>query len=122
MPGVNSKSFPLPSSALIVAAYLDRFRPARLVDARGGPAIGPTVNFSSPVAPHDVVGEAHGCIRHGKTFAPQQLQFTRDAAAIATDPATRGDHAVTGNIDRHRIVVHGITDGPRSLRRSGCSA
>ena len=95
---------------------------ARPVDARGGPAIGPTIDFGSLVAPDDVVGKAHGRLRQRKTFAPQQLQLTRDAAAISTDPAARSDHAVTWNIDRHRIVVHCITDGPRSLGRSRSGA
>src|SRR5262245_42039817 len=92
------------------------------VDTGAGPTAWSAIDFCSLVTPNCGIGNARCLTVHRKTFASQQLQFTRYAATISTDSSVRQDHAMARDIYGHRIVVHCIADSPRAACRARCGA
>src|SRR5690242_6928032 len=75
-----------------------------------------TKNLGASVAPDYAVRKLFVCFTQRKAFAPQEGQLARDAAAVTAETTVGSDYPMTGDINRHRIVVQRIADGPRSFR------
>ena len=95
---------------------------SRTIDAGGSATVWSTVDHGPFVTPDHIAGNTRSDAIHRKALAAQQQQFARSAARVSTDATVRGNHAMTRDVDRHRIVVQCIADRSRTPRDSHGSA